>query len=101
MKSIRAKILLATMPWLGAFSLLILIVSPLQIKKALVETTTSKVLRVAGSSAETITVPLYFQDDMVLKEEIQRLWESGDVAYIIVQNAAGDIIASQGLNAAE
>ena len=101
MKSIRAKILLATMPWLGAFCLLILIISPLQIKKALMEATTSKVLRVAGASAETITVPVYFQDDTSIKEELQRLWESGDIVYIVIQNSTGKIIASQGLNTAE
>jgi diguanylate cyclase (GGDEF)-like protein/PAS domain S-box-containing protein len=101
MKSIRAKILLATMPWLGAFCLLILIISPLQIKKALMEATISKVSRVAGASAETITVPVYFQDDTTIKEELQRLWESGDIVYIVIQNSAGKIIASQGLNTAE
>ncbi|MCX6565489.1 MAG: diguanylate cyclase [Candidatus Aminicenantes bacterium] len=101
MKSIRVKILLATMPWLGAFCLLILIISPLQIKKALIETTTSKVLRVAGASAETITVPVYFQDDTSIKEELRRLWKSGDIVYIVIQNSTGEIIASQGLNTAE
>jgi len=101
MKSIRAKILLASMPWLVAFSLLILIVTPVEIKKALIETTTSKVVRVAAASTETITVPLFFQDEASLKAAVQRLWESSDIAYVVVHNSAGKIVASQGLGTAE
>jgi|GEM_PF-2998358 len=100
MKSIRAKILLASMPWLFAFSVLILIVTPVEIKKTLIETTTSKVVRVAAAATETITVPLYFQDDAAIKEAVEHLWESSDIAYVVVRNSAGTIVASQGLGTA-
>ncbi|MHB8055517.1 MAG: HAMP domain-containing protein, partial [Candidatus Aminicenantales bacterium] len=101
MKSIRIKILLASMPWLIAFFLFVLFVSPGQIKKSLVEMTTSKVIQVAKASAETITVPLYFQDDTSLKEVVRNFWQSNDIAYIVVRNSSGRIVAAQGLGTAE
>jgi diguanylate cyclase (GGDEF)-like protein/PAS domain S-box-containing protein len=101
MKGIRAKILLATMPWLGAFCLVAVIFGPLQMKRALNETTAAKALNLARASAENITAPLYFQDESSLKEAIQRIWESEDIAYVVVQDAAGKILQSSGQGTAD
>ncbi len=96
MKAIRAKILLGTMPWLAALCLIILLITPMQLKRALSETTISKNERVAAASAETLTVPLYFQDTTALEEDLRRIWESGDIVYAVIQDTAGRVVAAQG-----
>lgn len=101
MKSFRNKILLIAVPWLIIFSLLILTLSPIQMKRALTDITVSRVLQVAGASAEILTVPLYFQDEASLKEIVRNFWEMTDVAYVVVKNAAGKVAAAQGMGTAE
>lgn len=89
------------MPWLAVLCLVILLIAPMQLKTALTETTVSKAERVAASSAETLTVPLYFQDTTALEEDLVRVWESGDIAYAIVQDLSGRIVAAQGRGTAD
>jgi len=101
MKAVRAKILLSTMPWLAVLCLLILFISPMQLKRALVETTVSKSERVASAAAESLTVPLYFLDSTGLQEDLERVWESGDVVYAVIQDTAGRTVAAQGKGTAE
>jgi diguanylate cyclase (GGDEF)-like protein/PAS domain S-box-containing protein len=101
MKGIRAKILLTTMPWLGAFCLIVVIIAPSEINRVLNETVTAKALNLARASAENITVPMYFKDEASIKEACRRIWESEDVAYIVVQDTAGRILQSSGQGTAD
>jgi diguanylate cyclase (GGDEF)-like protein/PAS domain S-box-containing protein len=101
MKGIRAKILLTTMPWLGAFCLIVVIIAPSEINRVLNETVAAKALNLARASAENITVPLYFKDEASIKEACRRIWESEDVAYLVVQDTAGRILQSSGQGTAD
>jgi len=101
MKGIRAKILLATLPWLGAFCLFIFFVGPLEIKRVLSETATAKAINISQTAADNINVPLFFRDESSLKEAVQRIWESNDIAYVVVQDAAGKVVQSSGQGTAD
>jgi len=101
MRGIRAKILLATMPWLGAFCLVVIFVAPFEINRVLNEAVAAKALNLAQASAENITVPLYFKDEASMKEASRRIWESEDVAYMVVQDTAGRVLQSSGQGTAD
>lgn len=99
--TVRAKIAVAISLLLGLISLFMFTFFPARLEKQAVKAISDKAQSIAEMTAFSIGPALYFEDTENIDEVIKSARQNEDLAYIVVLDGSGGVIAAFNKNAAD